>query len=223
MTAVTVPEVRNPFPPESFEHILLGVQRGWSINRSRNHGKAKGLRMPSKARFLQWIENAPGRRDRYMRAKRIGLTGLSDELLDLVDKPIEGDGPTRNAKVQHMRLRVDTRKWILAHLMPDTWGEKVEHKHEGKLGLTINVVTGIERNDSPAITLDDARDTPVRMIEQSAVSVIEARRSVWGDDADSVTLDSELASVTLDSELASVTLDADEHPGGSASPSCLDG
>lgn len=57
---------------------------------------------------------------RSTRAREIGYLKLADELLDIADEPVEtAQDAARN------RLRVDTRKWILARALPKIFGEKV--------------------------------------------------------------------------------------------------
>jgi hypothetical protein len=43
--------------------------------------------------------------------------------------------------VQHQRLRVDSRKWLLSKVLPKLYGDRVAVDHGG--GVAINVTTGV--------------------------------------------------------------------------------
>ena len=53
---------------------------------------------------------------------------LVDDLLELVDTPIPADldSGARTAYVNHLRLKLDTRKWIACKFNPRIYGEKLE-------------------------------------------------------------------------------------------------
>jgi hypothetical protein len=53
---------------------------------------------------------------------------LAEELMELADESMpEGlDGPSKSAWVQHLRLRVDVRKWAASKLKPKTYGERLD-------------------------------------------------------------------------------------------------
>ena len=64
----------------------------------------------------------------YQQAVEDRADRLAEELIELADTPIpEGlDGTSRSAWVQHMRLRVDVRKWAASKLKPKTYGERLD-------------------------------------------------------------------------------------------------
>lgn len=53
---------------------------------------------------------------------------LVDDLLELVDAPIpvDLDSGARTAYVNHLRLKLDTRKWIACKFNPRIYGERVD-------------------------------------------------------------------------------------------------
>jgi hypothetical protein len=87
----------------------------------------KWIREPEKADFLHQYEIAL-----EMRADLI-----FDELIDIADNPEYGRTTTTRAGVievtesdmiQHRRLKVDVRKWILSKLMPKKYGDSSQVK-----------------------------------------------------------------------------------------------
>ena len=60
---------------------------------------------------------------------QVGYKLLADELVEISD---EGSGDA-----QRDRLRVDTRKWMLAKMLPKVYGERIEH--DVKCGVTVTL------------------------------------------------------------------------------------
>lgn len=93
--------------------------------------------------FFRWRIEHPDLDDAYMRAKAMQTDYLADEMLDIADTTncdayIETlkDG-TKVAKVDgeaisRSRLRVDTRKWIMAKLKPRQYGDKLDVTTNGE-------------------------------------------------------------------------------------------
>jgi hypothetical protein len=64
----------------------------------------------------------------YQQAVEDRADRLAEQLLELADTSMpEGlDGPARSAWVQHLRVRIDVRKWAAAKLKPKTYGERLD-------------------------------------------------------------------------------------------------
>lgn len=62
----------------------------------------------------------------YARNRPIQMSVMADELLDLTDEIIgkDTDGKYSPALVQHRRLQVDTRKWLLSKVLPKIYADK---------------------------------------------------------------------------------------------------
>lgn len=74
--------------------------------------------MPARTTFLQWVrDNRDGLSDKYARARELGLEALADELIEIADGGSDD--------WQRDRLRVDTRKWLLARLLAHRYGDRV--------------------------------------------------------------------------------------------------
>lgn len=64
---------------------------------------------------------------RYAKAREIGYELLADSLLSVAERSCVGpDGRVDPGAVQQARLEVDTRKWMLAKMLPKVYGDKLE-------------------------------------------------------------------------------------------------
>lgn len=75
----------------------------------------------------------------YARAKEDQADYLADQLLDISDyaeSVIVGNDKSDNARVQAVRLKVDTRKWVAAKLKPRKYGDKIQHEG-GDTGIKV--------------------------------------------------------------------------------------
>ena len=89
-------------------------------------------RYPDKSTFYRWLQKKHDFRDMYARAKRLQLEIVKDEILDISDTPKTGMVITeKNGKLErrrmdmleHRRLQIETRKWLLAKLAPKEYGD----------------------------------------------------------------------------------------------------
>lgn len=92
--------------------------------------------LPSEGTVYRAIATDPKFQEQYVRARRAQAERYADELIAIADTPaigrkivtrfggeretIEGD------MVERSRLRVDTRKWVLARLLPRRYGDRLE-------------------------------------------------------------------------------------------------
>lgn len=92
--------------------------------------------MPSESTVRTWaLDNLHGFSAQYARAREIGYHGLFDEILEIADTTQEGvktvvkltgSETTHGDMIDHRRLRVDARKWMLARALPKIYGDKLE-------------------------------------------------------------------------------------------------
>jgi len=104
--------------------------------------------LPARSTVALWIVNDEGGfSDRYARARQAQATLLADELMDIADDGTNDyvqsqNGETYNGEaVARSRLRVDTRKWYLARMLPKVYGDKVAHELTGEGGGPIHTIT----------------------------------------------------------------------------------
>lgn len=103
------------------EQILAAITAGDPLRKACD---AAGV---GASTFMGWVASDEDLAERYARAKRLQAELLAAELVEIADtEPGTTDsGGTDTGKVQHLKLRVDTRKWILAKLLPKVYGDKL--------------------------------------------------------------------------------------------------
>lgn len=92
--------------------------------------------MPSVPTVYRWLNSKEEFRDLYARAKQDQLQILADELLPIADTPCEGVRTEISEKfgtkeirydmIEHRKIRIDTRKWLMAKLAPKKYGDRIE-------------------------------------------------------------------------------------------------
>lgn len=110
-------------PAKIWPSILERIANGESL--------ASALRkpdMPSYALARRHLRDDPVLRKAYDQAIEDRAALLAEELIELADTPIpEGLDPTsRSAWVQHLRVKLDTRKWIASRVYRQVYGDKVD-------------------------------------------------------------------------------------------------
>lgn len=113
------------------------LERGMSVN-----AISKRPHMPAESTIRKWAANPDNPfSTNYALSRQIGYLRLADELLEIADDGTNdyverenSDGSTYAAlnseHIQRSRLRVDTRKWILAKMLPKVYGDKTETTHK---------------------------------------------------------------------------------------------
>ena len=120
--------------------------------------------MPSLETIRVWLKNKPELSAQYAQAHEAYAESVFEEMLEIADDSrndfMEREKNGRSfvvlddEAVSRSRLRIDTRKWMLARMAPKKYGDKIEvdNKHSGTIGLA-NILTeidtaGLPRNDS---------------------------------------------------------------------------
>lgn len=94
--------------------------------------------MPSIGGFLGWCAEDAAIAEQYARAKALGLEVLAEEIVDIADTPQEGTTITSKEwgeehktgdMIEHRKLRVDARKWVLSKLVPKKYGDRQAIEH----------------------------------------------------------------------------------------------
>ena len=85
--------------------------------------------------FYVWIKENPSFEKSYNYAREIRSDIRFEELIDIADTPEEGvittEKPTgieiRKGDMEgHRRLKIDTRKWVVAKMNPKKYGDKIQ-------------------------------------------------------------------------------------------------
>lgn len=118
------------YSQEKADAICARLVEGLSL---RKASAAEGVAPSS---VLEWVETKPAFAEQYARARARGYELLADEIIEISDDS-SGDvieteqGPRVDAeRVARSKLRVDSRKWMLAKMLPKVYGEKIEATHE---------------------------------------------------------------------------------------------
>lgn len=114
----------DPVTPEQLDAVLEQIMDGESLSAI---GRTKGS--PSKKTVLKYAARDEEFAKRYAEAMRIRTMRHEHEILEIADS-------TTAENWQQNRLRIDTRKFVLVHLLPEKYGEKVKLEHSG--GVTVN-------------------------------------------------------------------------------------
>lgn len=135
-----------PYSREIADQVLAEMAEGKSLKEiCRTHREA-GEDWPAPATFRLWVVNdTDGLADRYARAREAQGMHWADEILEAADdatndwvERVNRRGETERAvdreHIQRSALRVDARKWLLAKLHPQLYGERVAHQALGKDG-----------------------------------------------------------------------------------------
>lgn len=107
------------------------------------------LMQPDKQYFLQ----------SYHQAREIQAERMAEELIDIADDGINdwmmredpnNPGYTVNGEhIQRSKLRVDTRKWVSARLLPKKYGDRIQTENKTELSGGLNIISFADiKNDS---------------------------------------------------------------------------
>jgi hypothetical protein len=115
---------RVPYSEELAEKIFERLRNGETV---RAICRSPG--MPSRPALVrQWAHEDPVFGEKYQRARELGCHAMADEILDLSD-----NASTDSGAVSRDRLRVDSRRWLLARILPSIYGDRVEAQIKGGL------------------------------------------------------------------------------------------
>jgi len=128
-------------------------------------------KLPSRRTFFEWLEGAPALATQYTRAREAGYQNLADEIVDIADEnyTTAEDGTRErlsNEAIARNRLRVETRKWMLAKMLPKIYGEKLQTEHTGKGGGPIQLAAVDLRNLSDQELIE--METLMKKIEDNS-------------------------------------------------------
>lgn len=121
----------------------MRLEEGESLRKS---AAAEGV---SPSRVLAWKDQFPEFAEQYARAREVGYRILADEILDIANTPQIGEIRTTKADggveikmtdmIEHRRLQVDARKWMLSKMLPKVYGDKLALAGDESSPLTVVV------------------------------------------------------------------------------------
>lgn len=151
----------STYNPEITDAICELLAEGKSL---KSICKTDGF--PAAATVFKWMREHPEFLAQYNRAKEECADAMSEEVLDIADdgtndyverlgKDGEPAGYQINGEaIQRSRLRVDTRKWLMAKFKPKKYGEKIVQENVGANGGPIQ--TAIQWVIQPVVPIDKA-------------------------------------------------------------------
>lgn len=95
--------------------------------------------LPAASTVFKWLSEQPAFSEQYARACESRAESMFEDMLDIADETafdtIQGEnGDRANTEwISRSKLRVDTRKWMLAKMQPKKYGEKITQEHTGNL------------------------------------------------------------------------------------------
>ena len=115
------------------ERICARVAEGMSLR------KAAAEEHVTHSTVLEWAEAHPAFGDRYARACERRLWVLQDRVLELMElgHEVARDEGCGNARLQAVKLEIDTIKWMLCKLVPKRFGDKSQMEITGKDGADL--------------------------------------------------------------------------------------
>lgn len=106
--------------------------------------------MPSLRTVLRWLSDGQHEEfcQQHARAREARAELEFDAMIEIADngqrdvkEDSEGNEYVDHEVIQRDRLRVDTRKWILARTSPKRYGDKQQVEHQGGMSVAISMDT----------------------------------------------------------------------------------
>ena len=101
--------------------------------------------LPAASTVIKWADQRPDFRERYARARSLGLDAMAEEIIDIADDGSndwlerEGEFSLNGEHVQRSKLRVDARKWLLSKMRPDKYGDRVAIAGDKENPIEVNI------------------------------------------------------------------------------------
>lgn len=126
------------FSQEIADKLCAEIAEGKSLRTICDHNDS----MPDKSTVFRWLRTDVQFCDQYAKAKEEGMEAIADEMMDIADDghndwmEVNKNGKTQilldREHVERSKLRIDTRKWILAKIKPKKYGDKIDMTTNGK-------------------------------------------------------------------------------------------
>lgn len=140
-------------PEETYLYVIARIAEGCSIQKAIAEASAAGFAdVPSPSGVITWAHSSPKRGALYSQAKRTAAELGAVEVVSIADDALDGVGDdpgVMNARIGHARLKTDARKWIASKILPDAYGDRMQHEHSGN--VTISLDTGIRRIEGTVV------------------------------------------------------------------------
>lgn len=81
--------------------------------------------MPAMSSVFKWLREVDNFSEQYAKAKQESTDAMAEELVDISDNENMAD-------TQRARLRIDTRKWLMAKMKPKKYGDQLDLTTKGE-------------------------------------------------------------------------------------------
>lgn len=98
----------------------------------------------AKCMVYRWVTRDRAFAARYMEARVSQAWAISEELLEIAD-----NCPADVAEVAKVRVRIDTRKWLLSKVIPRIFGDKLEVTQDIKGSPQVNIILPGKGGNAP--------------------------------------------------------------------------
>lgn len=122
---------------ELFDQIIEDIIENKSAVRNAIKGRMSTMK------FYELLEDET-KAKRYARATEIRADKMAEETLQIADSVGEdvivledGREVVNHNVINRDRLRVDTRKWLMAKMFPKKFGDKITTEHEGNIEIVV--------------------------------------------------------------------------------------
>lgn len=137
---------RPPFEwTEAIEDEIFGLLvSGKSVNSILGKDRREGL--PGPDTFYKRVANDKNFAEKYARVAEIRERVIFEEILNIADTPQIGVIETAKEwgtevktadMIEHRRLQIDARKWMLGKMAPKKYGDKLDVEASGTIAVTI--------------------------------------------------------------------------------------
>lgn len=123
--------LRNAWDIDTIEGIMADIAAGHTIKKCVE--EKRGL---SREAFFKLALADPLIKEMYDEARKVQAETMSDDIVEIADEDdgdMTFDGKGNSANVNRSRLKVDTRKYIMAAVHHKRWAAKSSHEHDHKV------------------------------------------------------------------------------------------
>jgi hypothetical protein len=145
--------------------------------------------MPALSTIFLWLSGHEDFSEQYARATQVRAEHLASEILDIgdevarmVQRTESGNEYVDRGMIDAARLRIDSRKWLLAKQHPRVYGEAMLHRHTG----TERIIPTLPRTFDSILhrlsseTLDELQ----RVLRVEMAAALPAPSAIGGTDPD---------------------------------------
>jgi len=114
--------------------------------------------MPSQSMVFRWLSANQKFREQYAHAREVQADSWADDIIEIADDksadeitdPESGNSRFNSEFAARSRLRVDTRKWLMARMAPKKYGDKITQEVTGADGAPLVPIINLTGRPEPS-------------------------------------------------------------------------